>query len=163
LISFLQNISNLIKLKVNFVFRLKGQEGFSLLEALIAVLLVGLGLLAYGVSSGVTVATNAKSEKKSIGITLAQDKMENIKDIGGSTSLTGADSLANPTYSGGVWSAGSAEDLDSEGNTGGSGTYYQRTWTIDQATAAFLYDATVTVTWGTHSRDTVTLQTRIAR
>ncbi len=158
-----KNIPKFINLKAIPVFKLKGQEGFSLLEALIAVLLVGLGLLAYGVSSGVTVTTNAKSEKKSVGVTLAQDKMENIKDIASSTALSGADSLANPTYSGGAWSTGSAEDLDSEGNSGGSKAYYQRTWTIDEATAAYLYDATVTVTWGTHSRDTVTLQTRIAR
>ena len=156
-------IPKYINLKVISFFRLKGQEGFSLLEALIAIVLVGVGLLAYGVSSGVTVTTNAKSEKKSIGVTLAQDKMENIKDIASSTALSGADMLANPIYSGGTWGAGSAESLDSEGNSGGSGAYYVRTWTIDQATATYLYDATVTVTWGTHSRDTVTLQTRIAR
>lgn len=162
MIEFHKFIYKYMILKVNSIPRLKDQEGFSLLEALIAVVLVGLGLLAYGASSGATVATNAKSEKKSIGVTLAQDKMENIKDIASTTSLTGADSLANPTYSGG-WSAGSAESLDSEGNSGGSMAYYARTWTINQATAAYLYDATVTVTWGTHSRDTVTLQTRIAR
>ncbi len=156
------NIFKCPKLKGNSISRLKGQEGFSLLEAMIAVLLVSIGLLAYGVTSGATISTNATSKKKSIGVTLAQDKMEFIKNLAVSTSLAGAGSLANPTYSGG-WGAGSSESLDSEGNTGGSSAIYVRTWTIDQATGAFLYDATVTVTWGTHSRDTVTLQTRIAR
>ena len=87
--------------------------------------------------------------------------MEFIKDLAVATSLSGANTLVNPTFAGG-WSAGSSETLDSEGNADAS-AYYVRTWTIDQATAAFLYDATVTVTWGTSSRDTVTLQTRIAR
>ncbi len=153
------NISKDLTLKVNPVSLLHGQEGFSLLEALIAVMLVGVGLLAYGVSSGTIITTNANSEKKSIGVTLAQDQLEIIKDIANSTSLSDADSLANPVFASG-WSAGSAESLDSEGNTGGK---YVRTWTIEQATVAFLYDATVTVTWGINPRDTVTLQTRIAR
>ena len=156
-------ISKYLELKGNFNFKVNGQEGFSLLEALIAVVLVGFGLLAYGASSGVTIETNSRSEKKSVGVTLAQDKMEFIKDIASTTSLTAANSLTNPGYSGGVWSGGSAEDLDAEGNSGGAKTHYTRTWTINQATAAFLYDATVTVTWGTKSNDTVTLATRIAR
>ena len=58
------------------------------------------------------------------------------------------------------WSAGSAESLDSEGNTGGK---YVRTWTIDQTADDFLYDAAVTVTWGTGTKNTVTLETRLAR
>lgn len=132
------------------------------MEALVAVMLVGVGLLAYGVSSGTIVSTNAKSEKKSIGVTLAQDKMENIKDISKTIPLTGADSMTNPVYSAGSWSTGSAESLDSEGNSGGASAYYARTWTISEANTN-LYDVTATVTWGTHVRDTVTLQTRITR
>ena len=143
--------------------KVKGQEGFSLLEALIAVVLVGMGLLAYGASSGVTIETNSRSEKRSVAVTLAQDKMEFIKDLASTTSLTGANSLTNPGYSGGIWSTGSAEVLNSEGNSGVGRAYYTRIWTINQATAAFLYDASVTVTWGTKSNDTITLATRIAR
>lgn len=52
--------------------RLQQNSGLTLIEV----------LLAYGILSGVVIEKNAVRKKSSVAVTLAQDKIEEIKELG---------------------------------------------------------------------------------
>ncbi len=137
------------------------ESGFSILEALIAAVLLAVAILAFGVLSGNVMTRNDDSKRTTIATTLAQDKVEYIKNIALNWSLAGADGLDSPDHNGTSWSATTGgETVDSQGNTGTSDAYYTRTWTVDAVTGSFnLYDVTVTMSWvddGTQNLEVVT-------
>lgn len=142
---------------------LKNNSGFTLIEIIIAALIVAGGMIAYGLVTGNLTSQNAQSKKKSVAVTLAQDKMESIKNTALTVSLAGADTLDSPTESGGTWSANSGGELvDGAGDTGVSEAIYTRTWTItEDATLAQFYTVSVTVSWD--GSNTVTLDTLISQ
>jgi len=142
---------------------IKNNSGFSLVEVLIAALIIVAGLIAYVMTSGNVIGKNAQSKKESVGVTLAQDKMESIKNTALTVSLTGADALASPTESGGVWTANAGgEVVDVDGNTGTTEAIYTRTWTItEDATLTNFYSATVSVLWD--GNQSITLDTLISQ
>ena len=88
---------------------LKNNSGLTLIEILVAALIVAGGMIAYGLATGNVTHQNAQSKKKSIAVTLAQDKIEFIKNTASTVSLAGADTLDSPTESSGTWN-----DFDSE-------------------------------------------------
>ena len=107
---------------------LKNNSGFTLIEVLIAALIVSAGMIAFAMTTGNITKQNTVSKKRSVAITLAQDKIESIKNTALTVSLTGADTLASPTESAGVWSANAGgEVLDAKGDTGTSAAKYTRT------------------------------------
>jgi len=55
------------------------ESGFTLIEILMAVALFVFGLMAYGVFSGNLVNKNARSDNRTQAVTLAQDKIEEIR------------------------------------------------------------------------------------
>jgi prepilin-type N-terminal cleavage/methylation domain-containing protein len=142
---------------------LKNNSGFSLVEVLIAALIIVAGLIAYVMTSGNVMGKNAQSKKESVAVTLAQDKMEAIRNIALTVSLTDADALASPTESGGVWTANAGgEVVDVDGNTGTTEAIYTRTWTItEDAALTNFYTASVSVLWD--GNQTVTLDTLISQ
>jgi Tfp pilus assembly protein PilV len=140
---------------------IKNNSGFSLIEALIAALIIVAGLMAYLMASGNVVGQNAQSKKKTQAVTLAQDKMESIKNTVLTVSLAGADGLASPTETGGVWSANvGGEVVDAQGATGTADAIYTRTWTITPNALAVFDTVSVTVTWD--GSKTITLDTLIS-
>jgi prepilin-type N-terminal cleavage/methylation domain-containing protein len=142
---------------------LKNNSGFSLVEVLIAALIIVAGLIAYVMTSGNVIGKNAQSKKESVAVTLAQDKMESIKNTALTVSLTDADALASPTESGGVWTANATgEVVDVDGNTGTTEAIYTRTWTItEDATLTNFYTASVSVLWD--GNQTISLDTLISQ
>lgn len=142
---------------------LKNNSGFSLVEVLIATLIIVAGLIAYVMTSGNVIGKNAQSKKESVAVTLAQDKMESIRNTALSVSLTDADTLASPTESGGVWTANAGgEVVDVDGNTGTTEALYTRTWTItEDATLTNFYTVSVSVLWD--SNQTISLDTLISQ
>lgn len=142
---------------------LKNNSGFTLVEVLIAALIVVAGLIAYVMTSGNIMGQNAQSKKKTVAITLAQDKMEAIRNIALTVSLGGADGLASPTESGGAWTANAGgEIVDVDGNTGTTDAIYTRTWTItEDATLTNFYTTSVTVLWD--GTQTISLDTLISQ
>jgi prepilin-type N-terminal cleavage/methylation domain-containing protein len=142
---------------------LKNNSGFTLIEVLIAALVVTAGLIAYLLTSGNILGQNAQSEKESVAVTLAQDKMESIKNTALTVSLAGADTLDSPTESGGAWTANAGgEVVDVEGNTGTTDAIFTRTWSLSEdATLTNFYTTSVTVSWD--SNETVTLDTLISQ
>lgn len=120
------------------------EKGFSLVEVIMATLILTIGILAYGKTASSVMGTNTLSKKESVAATLAQDKIEEIKNNGFPANWI------------------DSEVVDAEGNTGGSPTPYTRSWvvaTVPGETA--LYDVAVTVTWSNLSTKSVTLNTRI--
>ena len=100
--------------------RQKNQKGFTLLEFLVAVLILSIGLLGMGTLTGSMMNFNRVAFKSTKAVTLAQDKMEELKGTS-YASLSGGN--------------------DSE-------SIYTRTWTVAADTPDDdMTTVTVTVTW----------------
>ena len=70
------------------------EKGFTLLEMLIATILLSFGLLAYASFSGNLVVQNTKDERKTLAITFAQEKLEDLKN----DALDGALATSDTAY-----------------------------------------------------------------
>jgi prepilin-type N-terminal cleavage/methylation domain-containing protein len=129
----------------------QNNSGMTLIEILIAVAIAAFGLLAYALLSGSIIEKNAESKKSTVAITLAQDKMEELKDLATRILLTDGDGLDSPVYDSSTnsWTPTTGgEIINAEGNTGGSSAFYTRTWTISiVGSATYFSDVAVTVTW----------------
>lgn len=153
-------------------FGLSSNQGFTLLEVVMAVFLVAGGLLAYGALTGSLMEKNVRNTRDSIAITLAQDKIEELRNsVLDANDFFGAMGT-NRVFDGSIWDdlGTTEENLDADGNTVGN-LQYVRTWTVSQAESSIvgstgggnhLYDVQVTVTWVDKSAREVTLNTRIS-
>ena len=143
---------------------LKNENGVSLVEGLLAAAILALGVLGYASLQGNIVNLGQKSAKKSVSITLAQDKLEALKNLASKIELPDTDSLTSPIYSDGTWSNSLGETIDSEGDVDADGDY-ERTWTIaPDADLGHFYDLSVSVGWQDRSSNplhTVTLYTQV--
>lgn len=147
----------------------RDERGFTLIEVLVAVVLVVFGLVMFATTSGSIMNRNKDSSDKGIAVTLAQDKIEDLKGIGRTISLshgisvpTTSGSKINPDYISGAWVSLADENLNSEGSVA-AGNPFKRTWNVTPTSGEnYLYDVHVDVTWesGTHS---VTLKTQITQ
>jgi prepilin-type N-terminal cleavage/methylation domain-containing protein len=119
------------------------QAGFTLIEVIIAALIIVFGMLAMGTFLGSHVNKNSKNERQTIATMLAQNKIEELRI----TAMSSA----------GLSSADDNTDI----TTTDAGPF-TRTWTIDDATILNLI--TVQVVWtaaaGTGDSE-VTLTTQI--
>jgi len=153
----------------------RNEGGFTLTEALISVTLLSTGLMAYGTLSGSLIERNTHSERVSIATTLAQDKVEEIRNaVVGKISLYNAVGFTNPKWIGGNWFPSASQNLNAEGGTDGT-LQYKRKWTITEPTATQIasagrdggsdpvniYDIKVTVEWNNNGPQEVVLNTRV--
>ncbi|PIQ96881.1 MAG: hypothetical protein COV67_07180 [Nitrospinae bacterium CG11_big_fil_rev_8_21_14_0_20_56_8] len=145
----------------------KSPAGFTLIEVLIVIAMISFGMLAYGILSGSIASKNTASKKSSVAATLAQDKVEFIKNLGLTYLLSDANGLDSPEYDSvtQTWTATvGGEVVDAEGNTGTSGAMYTRTWSINQiGSSNYATTVTATVTWQENGTQTETLQTIISQ
>ena len=139
----------------------KNNSGFTIIEVLVAALIVTAGLLAYLLASGNVVGQNAQSKKKTLAVTLAQDQIESIKNSALTVSLAGANGLDSPTESAGVWTENvGGEVVDATGTTGTARAIYTRTWSIATDALEVLYTVSATVAWD--GSKSITLDTLIS-
>ncbi len=133
--------------------RLANQNGFTMIEILMALIILTLGLMAYGVSSGSIMTRNTHSTQESIATTLGQDKIEELKGtkLGG---LLGG--LSNVTIN---------ETVNEEGSTTGNHLVYQRTTQIDRTTqpCGCYYEISVTVAWNNNGNHSIELNTQVSQ
>jgi len=135
--------------------KFSNESGFTLIEVLIAAVLLVFGLIAFGVFSGNMVQKNTLLERKTIAATAAQDKMEELKNQAQNAILvTGTTTDTTDIESG-------TDTLDRDGGTGGF-TIFTRTWLLEDSATGVSepIKITVTVTWegaGTTSYTVITL------
>ena len=110
--------------------RSRNRSGFSLIEILIAMAVIGIGFLAAATMQGMSISSNTKSRHWTSASYLCQDKFEHFRNV--------------PFED--VTTAGSPEaNIDELGNPGG---IFTRTWTVAMDTpAALMRTVTVTVSW----------------
>ena len=153
------------KTRKNVLQILRNERGFSLIEALMAVTLLGVGIFAVVGTTSTIIDKNNESRQSSIAMTLAQDKIEYFKGIGQAWLLAGANGLDSPDIVSGTWTANTGgETVDSEGNAAVSGSTYNRSWTItDLAGENFLFGLSVTMTWQDDGTKTLQLNTQMTQ
>ena len=124
---------------------MKGTEGFTLLEILIAVSIFALGILAVASMQLTSIRGNAFGNEMTTATFLAQAQLERMKSVADvSTLATGGD--ANP--------------IDGNENSGVSAAIYNRSWTVAAGPSADSRQVTVAVNWSTGlGNHNVTLRT----
>jgi hypothetical protein len=140
--------------------------GSSLIQNLLATAVIGIGLAGFASLSGNLSIVGDKSSQKSIATTIAQDKIEEIKNLSSKIELPDSESLPSPVYSGGVWSETQGENVDSEGVLDTPDAEYQRTWVITpDPVRNRLFDLRVNVSYTDRSSNikTVTMNTQISQ
>lgn len=116
------------------------ENGFTLIEVLIAVAIISFGMLAMGSFLGAFVTKNTNNERVTMATSYAQEKIEELRSQALSTDLTSAD--------------GATETLT------GSGGTYTRVSVIDDTINP--HTITVTVSWvDTGSNSQVVLATLV--
>lgn len=141
------------------------EQGFSLIEVLMTVILLTLGILAVARMTATIMDKNIDSRKTSLAMTLAQDKIEYLKGTARAWLLSGADGLDSPDLVSGVWTEDiGGETIDSEGNAAASGSTYTRTWTISEVGGEnFLYFISIVMTWQDSGTQTLQLDTQVTQ
>ena len=115
------------------------ENGFTLLDVILAVLIITLGLLAYGKFTGDVVDQNKHSKNVSVATLRAQEKLEDLKNL----------SVNSPLATG-----NGSDTVD---------TIFSRSWTIANGGAGNVATITVTVSWTDQTARTVTLSTLISQ
>ena len=131
-----------------FLRILQNQRGFSLIEALMAVTLLSVGIIAVVGTTGTIMDKNNDSRKSSIAMTLAQDKIEYFKGIGRTWPLGGLGGLNSPDIVGGVWTANGVGEIVDAGGNAVANAPYTRTWLISNVAGQnFLFNIVMTMAW----------------
>jgi prepilin-type N-terminal cleavage/methylation domain-containing protein len=120
--------------------KIDNSSGFTLIEVLIAAVIVAFGSLAMGAFLGNLITHNSANERKTMATILAQDKIEGLRNQALNNNLTSAD-----------------DSTDTVTTAAGP---FTRTWAIDDSSNP--NQITVQVTWNGVVGDTqVTLVTLI--
>ncbi len=104
------------------------QPGFSLLEVLIAVLVIAVGLLALAQLHGSLLQDSGASKARTVALYLAQEKIEDLRSFETLRSAAGRQAYADISDNmGGVIAADTSTN---DGNTVYSSTDYARSWAV---------------------------------
>ena len=122
------------------------EAGFTLIEVLVAIVILTVGLLAVGTMQISAIRGNFMSGNTSTALSLASEKMEDLlnKDFNHadlSNSVTG-----NDTNLSSITSVDHQENISEEGVVG-AGAFYRRIWNIDDETGPTTKNMMVIVTW----------------
>lgn len=117
----------------------KNQNGFTLIEVLMAAVIISFGMLAMGTFLGNYMNKNTHNERVTMATTYAQEKVEELRTKALADDLTSGD--------------GATETLS------GSGGTYTRTSVVDDASNP--HTITVTVTWTDTGSGQVSLTTLV--
>jgi type IV pilus modification protein PilV len=124
------------------------RSGFSLIEVLIATVVIGIGFLAAASMQGMSVGGNSKSQLMTAAVYLAEDKIEELRSL----DYLDIRSADDPE-----------ENLDEHGVSASNGLF-DRTWTVTHDSPGVLMKTVdVTVTWSERGVDhNLTITTVVA-
>ncbi len=138
----------------------KSEDAFTLVEILVAIVILSVGLLSIASLVTTVIRGNAKSRRMTTAITLAQTKIEELKNLdyddskledsntGNNSSLTSTSSTDH-----------SEADIDAEGGTGG---IYTRIWNVaDDTPSTNMKTITVIIKWEEKGKERKTAFTTI--
>ncbi len=117
---------------------MKRNKGFTLLEIIIALIILTIGLIAIAYMANSAISGNRKAKLLTQAVTLAQDKLEELKGV-------------------------DYDVLTSDNDTVNIGNIaYLRTWTVQTDASKEMKTATVIVSWNSGAKS-VTFVTKVAK
>lgn len=138
----------------------KSENAFTFIEILVAVVILSVGLLSISGLVTTVIRGNAQSKRMTIAVSLAQAKIEELKnesydDSDLSDSNTGNNSDLSSTTS----VDHSESDIDGEGNSGGM---YTRIWNVaDDTPSANMKTITIIIKWVDNGKERKTSFTTV--
>lgn len=137
--------------------KIDNSSGFTMIEVLIAILVLTFGLLAMGTFLGNMVSQNAKNEHKTMATSIAQHKIEDLRNEALQTDLVAADSSNVSPNTAIAYDSSGAEI----GPTGTAGEIYTLSWTIDDSVITTPDEIQVRVDWDAIGNSQVVINTYI--
>jgi len=124
----------------------RSAEGFTLIEVLVAIVILVFGLLAVGSMQIAAIRGNFMGGNTSIALSLASEKMEDLlnkqyNDADLTDSVSGNNSTLSSTTS-----VDHQENVSEEGAVG-TGAFYRRIWNIADQASPTTKNVMVIVTW----------------
>ncbi|MDO8250785.1 MAG: InlB B-repeat-containing protein [Rhodoferax sp.] len=128
----------------------RGQLGFSIIEALISVVIMGFGILSLAGMQGALSRNSDDAKQRTEAVRLAQEKIESLRSYTGiSSTVVGQGTTSNTALN---WNAltGSTDSITTN-------AVYTRTWTIGGASGDPMRGLTVSVAWTDRANEAQTI------
>jgi type IV pilus modification protein PilV len=124
------------------------QEGWTLIEVLVAIVILTVGLLAVGTMQISAIKGNFMSGNTSIALTLASEKMEDLFNRDYNDAVLGDTATGNNGNLTSITGTDHEENVSEDG-TVGAGGFYRRIWNIADAATPMptMKEISVIVTW----------------
>jgi type IV pilus modification protein PilV len=122
------------------------QGGFTLIEVLVAVVILTFGLLAVGSMQISAIRGNFMGGNTSTALSLASEKMEELLNLDFNNTDLSDSVTGNNTNLSSLTSVDHQQNLSEEGVVGASG-FYRRIWNIADQTSPITKNVMVIVTW----------------
>jgi type IV pilus assembly protein PilV len=120
------------------------QGGFTLIEVLIAIVILTFGLLAVGSMQISAIRGNFMGGNTSIALSLASEKMEDLLNKDFNDAELDDTNTSNNSNLSSITAVDRQESLSEEG---GAGTFYRRIWNIANQNSPSSKSVMVIVTW----------------
>lgn len=129
--------------------KLHNKKGFTFIEVIITIFLLSIVLLGLANINVMSIKYRSLSKTITTATTLAQEKMEELKNTTYS-SLSGANGTDYAT-------------IDSVVQTTQAGSFFKRSWTVTAGSGYMEVSVSITWTWLKANDHTLTFNTRIAK
>ena len=124
----------------------RGQQGFTLIEVLVAMAILVVGLLAVGTMQLSAIRGNFMGGNTSIALTLAGEKMEDLMNRAYTDADLNNAAAGNDADLSSIATTDHEEQVDQNGQVAAGG-FYRRIWNVADSASPVMKTMTVIVTW----------------